>query len=124
MISGTKKSLNYRIAAGIVIVPDAFNADASLAGIEFLKSAFLLARTNAGYLMEAAKEKGAFLTVVSFLGGGFGFPKIFSTDPVYGGLAGLAKTAGLEWKNVFAGPWTCRIQGKKPLNTPRPQYIS
>ncbi len=89
-------------AAGIVIVPDAFNADASLTGIEFLKSAFLLARTNAGYLVEAAKEKGAFLTVVSFLGGGFGFDgKNFATDPVYGGLAGLAKTAGLEWKNVL-----------------------
>jgi len=83
-------------------VPDAFNEDASLTGIEFLKSAFLLARTNAGYLMEAAKEKGAFLTVVSFLGGGFGFDEtVFSIDPVYGGLAGLAKTAHLEWKNVL-----------------------
>ena len=99
---GNSKIPELPDAAGIVIVPDAFNADASLAGIEFLKSAFLLARTNAGYLMEAAKEKGAFLTVVSFLGGGFGFDdKDFSTDPVYGGLAGLAKTAGLEWKNVL-----------------------
>ncbi len=89
-------------AAGIVIVPDAFNEGSPSAGIDFLKSAFLLARTNAGYLMDAAKEKGAFLSVVSFLGGGFGFDnKPFSIDPVYGGLAGLVKTAHLEWKNVL-----------------------
>ncbi len=89
-------------AAGIVIVPDAFNEKPSLTGIDFLKSAFLLARTNAGHLMEAAKEKGAFLTVVSFLGGGFGFDDTdFCTDPVYGGLSGLVKTAHLEWKNVL-----------------------
>nr|NJM03408.1 hypothetical protein [Desulfobacula sp.] len=47
-------------AAGIVIVPDAFHADPALSGMEFLKSAFLLAKTNAGYLMEAAKEKAPF----------------------------------------------------------------
>ena len=89
-------------AAGIVIVPDAFNKASSSAGIGFLKSAFLLVRTNAGYLMNAAKQKGAFFAVVSFLGGGFGFDgKAFGTDPVYGGLAGLAKTANLEWKNVL-----------------------
>nr|NJM03409.1 hypothetical protein [Desulfobacula sp.] len=40
--------------------------------------------------------------MVSFLGGGFGFDgKGFHTDPVYGGLAGLAKTAHLEWKNIL-----------------------
>ncbi|MFA5904098.1 MAG: SDR family NAD(P)-dependent oxidoreductase [Desulfobacula sp.] len=89
-------------AAGIVIVPDAFNKKTPSNGIDFLKSAFLLARKNAGYLMESGKEKGAFLAVVSFLGGGFGFGNTdFTTDPVYGGLAGLAKTAHLEWKNVL-----------------------
>jgi len=52
--------------------------------------------------MDSGSQKGAFLTTVSFLGGGFGFSgKAFNSDPIYGGLAGLAKTASLEWKNVL-----------------------
>ena len=89
-------------AAGLVLVPDSFNKNNSDTPIEFLKSAFLLVKKNACYLMDSGSEKGAFLTTVSFLGGGFGFTgKAFDSDPVYGGLAGLAKTASLEWKNVL-----------------------
>ncbi|WP_413914913.1 SDR family NAD(P)-dependent oxidoreductase [Desulfobacula sp.] len=89
-------------AAGLVILPDAFGKHGHDTALNFLKSAFLLVKKNAGYLMESATEKGAFLSTVSFLGGRFGFSKkIFHTDPYYGGLAGLAKTAGLEWKNIL-----------------------
>lgn len=89
-------------AAGIVIVPDAFKNNSQKAAIEFLNATFLLAKKNAGYLMASGTQKGAFLTTVSFLGGGFGFSgKPFSCDPVYGGLAGFTKTAGIEWKNVL-----------------------
>ncbi|MBU8848579.1 MAG: SDR family NAD(P)-dependent oxidoreductase, partial [Desulfobacterales bacterium] len=89
-------------AAGLVLIPDSFNKNCSDTSINFLKSAFLLVKKNACYLINSGSEKGAFLTTVSFLGGGFGFAgKPFSSDPVYGGLAGLAKTAGLEWKNVL-----------------------
>ncbi|MCK5696452.1 MAG: polyketide-type polyunsaturated fatty acid synthase PfaA, partial [Desulfobacula sp.] len=89
-------------AAGLVLVPDSFSKNNAATSIDFLKSAFLLVKKNAGYLMDSGKEKGAFLTTVSFLGGGFGFSgKTFNSDPIYGGLAGLAKTASLEWKNVL-----------------------
>jgi len=89
-------------AAGLVLIPDSFKKKTPDTSIEFLKSAFLLVKKNADYLMDSGKEKGAFLTTVSFLGGGFGFTEnAFHSDPVYGGLAGLAKTAGLEWKNVL-----------------------
>lgn len=90
-------------ACGIVIIPDAFAQDAhGTSAIEFLKSSFLFIKANAHHLMESSREKGAFFSVVSFLGGGFGFDaKPFSTDPVFSGLAGLVKTARLEWKNVL-----------------------
>ncbi len=89
-------------AAGLVLVPDSFKKKSPDASMNFLKSAFLLVKKNARYLMDAGTKKDAFLTTVSFLGGGFGFSKkTFNSDPVYGGLAGLAKTANLEWKNVL-----------------------
>ncbi|WP_300465320.1 type I polyketide synthase [Desulfobacula sp.] len=89
-------------AAGLVLVPDAFKTRHRDTAMAFLQSAFLLVKKNAGYLMDSGAQKGAFLVTVSFLGGGFGFSgKAFNCDPVYGGLAGLAKTADLEWKNVL-----------------------
>ncbi|NOX34537.1 MAG: SDR family NAD(P)-dependent oxidoreductase [Deltaproteobacteria bacterium] len=89
-------------AAGLVLLPDSFKEKSLDASIKFLKSAFLLVKKNACHLMNSGNEKGAFLTTVTFLGGGFGFSKkAFNTNPVYGGLAGLVKTANLEWKNVL-----------------------
>jgi acyl transferase domain-containing protein/3-hydroxymyristoyl/3-hydroxydecanoyl-(acyl carrier protein) dehydratase/NAD(P)-dependent dehydrogenase (short-subunit alcohol dehydrogenase family)/acyl carrier protein len=89
-------------AAGIVIIPDSFKNSKSQAAKAFLKSAFCLSQKNASHLMSAASEKGAFLATISFFGGGFGFSSpTFLSNPIYGGLAGLAKTAGLEWKNVL-----------------------
>jgi len=95
-------------AAGIVLVPDSFNkkrkdhSGSFFQATEFLKASFLLIKKNAKYLMESASQKGAFLTTVSFLGGGFGFSRQpLKSDPVYGGLAGLAKTAEIELKNVL-----------------------
>jgi len=42
------------------------------------------------------------MVCVSFLGGGFGFKNLEpQISPVYGGMAGLAKTAALEWKPVL-----------------------
>ncbi|MCP3874531.1 MAG: SDR family NAD(P)-dependent oxidoreductase [Desulfobacteraceae bacterium] len=89
-------------AAGIVIVPDVFSKKNNTPPIKFLESTFELVKKNAGFLMESGSQKGAFLTTVSFLGGEFGFSKKnFNTDPVYGGLAGLAKTADIEFKNIL-----------------------
>jgi acyl transferase domain-containing protein/3-hydroxymyristoyl/3-hydroxydecanoyl-(acyl carrier protein) dehydratase/NAD(P)-dependent dehydrogenase (short-subunit alcohol dehydrogenase family)/acyl carrier protein len=89
-------------AAGIVLLPDAFKKNSPDTALNFLKSAFLLIKKNAGFLMDSAEKKGAFISTISFLGGRFGFTnKTFHTDPYYGGLAGLAKTAGLEWRNIL-----------------------
>ena len=89
-------------AGGIVILPDAFNARDNASARSFLTSAFALVRKNGRHLMAAAREKGGFLATVSFCGGGFGFNNTpFETNPIYGGLAGLAKTADLEWKEVL-----------------------
>ncbi|WP_022669415.1 type I polyketide synthase [Desulfospira joergensenii] len=89
-------------AAGLVILQDTFDGqDVDRAG-DYLKAAFCLIQENASFLMESAEEKGGFLASASFLGGGFGFnSRPFSTCPVYGGLAGLVKTANIEWKNVL-----------------------
>ncbi len=89
-------------AAGIVIIPDSFKNPDSQTAKKFLKNAFSLSQKNAPHLISAASEKGAFLATISFFGGGFGFSSpLFSSNPVYGGLAGLAKTADLEWKSVL-----------------------
>ena len=89
-------------AAGIVIISDSFKHPDSKTAKTFLKTAFCLAQKNAPHLIASAAEKGAFLATISFMGGGFGFnTPSFSASPVYGGLAGLAKTAALEWKNVL-----------------------
>ena len=61
-----------------------------------------MASKNGPYLTASAKASGSFMTCVSFLGGGFGFKNLNSQiSPVYGGMAGLAKTAALEWKQVL-----------------------
>ncbi len=90
-------------AAGIVLIPDVFEKKtAKDHALDFLKAAFLLLKQNANYLMESGALNGAFLTGVSFFGGGFGFSReALSCDPVYGGLAGLIKTAHMEFKNVL-----------------------
>jgi len=93
-------------AAGLVLIPDAFYepGDDAVAG-QFLLTAFSMASKNGPHLTASAQEGGAFMACISFLGGGFGF-KNFETQisPVYGGMAGLAKTAALEWKPVL-----CRV---------------
>jgi acyl transferase domain-containing protein/3-hydroxymyristoyl/3-hydroxydecanoyl-(acyl carrier protein) dehydratase/NAD(P)-dependent dehydrogenase (short-subunit alcohol dehydrogenase family) len=89
-------------AAGIVIVQDTRQPGTHENGAQFLKAAFALVHENGARLQAAAREKGAFLATVTFSGGGFGIPPYpFDTHPVYGGLAGLAKTAALEWKEVL-----------------------
>lgn len=89
-------------AAGIVLLPDSFKHNTPEGAMAFLNSAFLLVKKNACYLMDSGAQKGAFLATLSFLGGGFGFSgKGFNCNPIFGGLAGLAKTAHLEWKTVL-----------------------
>ncbi len=89
-------------AAGLVVVPDAFKQSDPETSHKYLEAAFLLAQKNGPYLMESGTQTGAFFTTLSFLGGKFGFSdRPFQYDPIYGGLAGLSKTAAIEWKDVL-----------------------
>ncbi|MBI9092755.1 MAG: SDR family oxidoreductase [Desulfobacterium sp.] len=93
-----EKALNNdsKDMAGLVIV-----YDTTAKTDDFLKSAFLMAKKSAPALMASGTEQAAFFTTVSFLGGSFGFDDQPITDPLQGGLAGLAKTAALEWETVL-----------------------
>ncbi|MFO7754265.1 MAG: beta-ketoacyl synthase N-terminal-like domain-containing protein [Desulfobacteraceae bacterium] len=86
-------------AGGIVVLADPAESGAASSDT-ILKSAFLLANRNGEHLISAAEKKAAFFATVSFLGGAFGFDGTEFEDPLQGGLAGLAKTADLEWKSV------------------------
>ncbi|MBT0654747.1 SDR family NAD(P)-dependent oxidoreductase, partial [Geomobilimonas luticola] len=67
----------------------------------FLEEAFLLLQEAAPALRQAGTAGGALFATISRLDGAFGCaPERQLTDPLSGGLAGLAKTAGHEWPEV------------------------
>ncbi len=66
----------------------------------FLKQAFALTQQVAPALQTAAQQGLTLFATVTRLDGAFGFKKNFASNPVMGGLAGLAKTAALEWPSV------------------------
>ncbi|MDT8287818.1 MAG: phosphopantetheine-binding protein, partial [Elusimicrobiales bacterium] len=66
-----------------------------------LKKLFRLVRSAGPALRAAGKSDGACLLTVSRLDGAFGMAGLKAEqDPVFGGLAGLAKTAAREWPEV------------------------
>ena len=67
----------------------------------FLENSFQLLKNASKALNQAATEEGAICVTVSRLDGAFGFGSGTTlTDPLSGGLAGLTKTAALEWPTV------------------------
>ena len=62
--------------------------------------AFKWAKACSSALNTSGKSGPAFFLTVSFLDGAFGFNNGPINDPVQGALAGLAKTAAIEWPNV------------------------
>ncbi len=93
-------------ACGLVILPSvppslpgAHNGS-DLLDTAPLADAFTLAKHLAPSLMAAAKTGDALFATVSFMDGAFGFSGKPFKNPVLGGLAGLTKTAAIEWKNV------------------------
>ncbi|HKK91158.1 MAG TPA: SDR family NAD(P)-dependent oxidoreductase [Desulfobacteraceae bacterium] len=92
-------------AAGLIIVSNALTSEEKQPGTDrqeaFLKSAFFLAKSFAPALMASGAAQGALFATVSFLGGDFGFETPINSDPLQGGLAGLAKTADQEWDHVL-----------------------
>jgi acyl transferase domain-containing protein/NAD(P)-dependent dehydrogenase (short-subunit alcohol dehydrogenase family)/acyl carrier protein len=66
----------------------------------FLKQAFTLAKSVGPYLLDSAEQRGALFASVTHLDGAFGFKGQGIDHPLQGGLAGLVKTAAVEWQNV------------------------
>ena len=65
-----------------------------------LKDAFTLAKYLAPNLIASASNSGAIFATVTRLDGAFGLKRNQMQQPVQGGLAGLVKTAAVEWENV------------------------
>jgi acyl transferase domain-containing protein len=84
-----------RIAGLVIPAPHAGTSDL------FLENAFCLLKSAAPGLLRAAADGGALFATISRLDGAFGCGAGTTlADPLSGGLAGLAKTAGLEWPEV------------------------
>ncbi|BBO66829.1 hypothetical protein DSCA_07590 [Desulfosarcina alkanivorans] len=64
------------------------------------ESAFLAAKHAAPELRKASTGGDALFAVITGMDGAFGFTGNAFTDPEQGALAGLAKTASLEWDSV------------------------
>ncbi|MEZ4527984.1 MAG: SDR family NAD(P)-dependent oxidoreductase [Desulfobacterales bacterium] len=96
------------LPGGLIILADAWETQDS----DFLKQVFALTRGFARDLLESAKQGGAVFATVSRLDGGFGFTGNDFENPYQGGLAGLSKTASIEWEKVcchaldIAPEWT------------------
>jgi len=96
MISDTVNGeRHFKNAAGLVIVSKNMPHDH-----RFLKDAFALTHRMASDLLESGAQDGALFATITRLDGAFGFKGRGITDPLQGGLAGLAKTAAMEWENV------------------------
>ncbi|MDM8537810.1 SDR family NAD(P)-dependent oxidoreductase [Desulfobacterales bacterium HSG17] len=87
---------NFLSIGGLVIIAGAWEKQDDI----FLKQAFALARDAGKNLQESGKKSGAIFATVSSMDGAFGFNNIAFKNAYQGGLAGLAKTASIEWPSV------------------------
>ncbi|MEA3279363.1 MAG: SDR family NAD(P)-dependent oxidoreductase, partial [Thermodesulfobacteriota bacterium] len=95
-------------AGGLIILPDremlgadySQNNGSNLPDDTFLKKAFELTSRVAGELLDSAEKGGAVFATITSLDGAFGFKGKGINNPLQGGLAGLAKTASIEWEKV------------------------
>jgi NAD(P)-dependent dehydrogenase (short-subunit alcohol dehydrogenase family) len=92
----TKNEEPLRNAAGLVIIQN----HASDKIERDLKQAFILTQHVAPDLIGSASDGGAVFATITRLDGAFGFKQTSLNRPEQGGLAGLAKTAAIEWKDV------------------------
>ena len=92
-------------AAGLILLGDTDHTgeDASAHLKKFLANAFDLTHHLGPSLLTSAKESGAVLATISRMDGTFGVNGLNGQHPYQGGLAGIAKTAAIEWPDV-----TCR----------------
>jgi len=83
-------------AAGLIIVQDPRSDQMH----QDLKEAFTLTKHLAPNLIASARDRGAIFATVTRLDGAFGLRHNQMQNPVQGGLAGLVKTAAIEWEDV------------------------
>jgi acyl transferase domain-containing protein/NAD(P)-dependent dehydrogenase (short-subunit alcohol dehydrogenase family) len=83
-------------AAGLIIVQDPNSQTME----KDLKTAFALAKYLAPQLLKYAQDGGALFATITRLDGAFGYKGKNIKNPKQGGLAGLAKTAAVEWEKV------------------------
>jgi acyl transferase domain-containing protein/NAD(P)-dependent dehydrogenase (short-subunit alcohol dehydrogenase family) len=95
-LAGLKPKNQLSEAAGLIIVQDPESRKME----QDLKDAFALTKQMATNLLDAANEGDALFATVSRMDGAFGFKQTETIHPLQGGLAGLAKTAAIEWENV------------------------
>jgi len=86
--------------AGLIILPPATPDASDSAQMNFLKNALALVKYAAQDLSDAVSDGGALLATVTRLDGAFGFNDSNINAPITGALAGLVKTAALEWEKV------------------------
>jgi len=86
-------------AAGLIILSSS-HAGNDQTDDTTLKRAFQFARFFAPSLIQNARTGLALFATVTQLDGAFGFRDSAVENPVSGGLAGLVKTAAIEWDNV------------------------
>ncbi|RZB32456.1 MAG: hypothetical protein SRB2_04461 [Desulfobacteraceae bacterium Eth-SRB2] len=92
MVTGQASVKN---AAGLVMV-----AENPMKNEHFLKHSFILTKQLGPDLLDSGAKGGALFATITRLDGAFGFKGRGMDTPMQGGLAGLAKTASLEWENV------------------------
>ena len=88
--SGVESNRDRSKAAGLLILP----------GTD-LSTAFSLANAFGSELLESGASGGAVFATLTKMDGMFGFSERKFENPSQGGLAGLAKTADIEWPQVL-----------------------
>ncbi len=97
-------------AGGLILLADAWAPDDG----RMVMEAFELARRSGSGLRSAAETGGALFATVTRLDGAFGFAGGEISEPYPGALAGLAKTASVEWDGVC-----CRAVDLSPELDPK-----
>jgi malonyl CoA-acyl carrier protein transacylase len=95
-LSKLKPNHRFPETAGLIIVQDPASDNME----QDLKVAFALTKDLAPNLLDDANDGQAVFATISRMDGAFGFNRKAAIHPVQGGLAGLAKTAAIEWENV------------------------
>jgi len=98
IIAGDKESAD---CGGLILTAGGADFDADVNAVSALLEAdFLLTKAAAPALTAARDRATTFLATITDLDGAFGFLKDRINHPAAGGLAALAKTAGIEWPQV------------------------